>query len=242
MNDQLALHAEQVRQLCDSKAPTWPAKYEVGGKLTGRLTRLMDALLSQVPAGSRVLDIGCGTGELARALAAAGMRVTGCDISVEMLLQAVRNDADGPVEWVELHTEWQTLPFQPESFDAVVAASLLEYVTDPALVLAQCGRILRPAGILICTVPNVRYPIRWFEWVAAQVVRPSGAHLAAMPSPAVGRYLKYLAISCQRHRFSWWTAVAAQAGLDAAPRAAVRAKNSALCLLTFINQRGTEHR
>ncbi len=213
MNNQLAPHAEQVRQLFDAKAPTWSAKYEVGGKLTGRLTRLMEALLSQVPPGSCVLDLGCGTGELARALATAGMRVAGCDISVEMLRQAARLDADDAVEWVELDTEWRTLPFKAESFDAVMASSLLEYIGDPGHVLAQCSRVLRSGGLVVCTVPDARHPLRWFESWAAIASRTPASEVGRRWTWAE-RYLSYLQVSQRRHSARWWRTAARQAGLS----------------------------
>ena len=111
-----------------------------------------------------MLDLGCGTGELARHLAAAGLRVTGCDISAEMLARLPRPIPTGAVEWVPLDPGWQTLPFESASFDAVVAASVLEYVDEPAAVLRECARVLRPGGVVLCTVPDLTHPVRWLEW------------------------------------------------------------------------------
>ena len=81
-------HTQQVQLLFDAKARSWAAKYAPDGRLAGRLTRLADAIGYHVATGGRVLDLGCGTGELARHLAGAGLRVTGCDISANMLGQA----------------------------------------------------------------------------------------------------------------------------------------------------------
>ena len=91
-----------MRLLFDAKAGSWAAKYAPQGRLAGRLTQLAYAVGYHVPAGGRVLDLGCGTGELARQLAAAGLRVTGCDISANMLSQAAAADPDGAAEWVPL--------------------------------------------------------------------------------------------------------------------------------------------
>ena len=77
-------------RLFDAKAVTWSAKYAPDGPLAGRLASLSAAVSRYARAGDRVLDLGCGTGELARTLAAAGLRVTGCDISRQMLLRAAR--------------------------------------------------------------------------------------------------------------------------------------------------------
>ena len=140
MTDRTADVAVQVRQLFDAKAAAWPAKYTPSGRLAGRLTRLADAVTYHVSAGGSVLDLGCGTGELAGTIAAAGLRATGCDISPEMLHLAVASDPAGTVGWVQLDPAWQVLPFASETFDAVVAASVLEYVDEPAAVLRECRR------------------------------------------------------------------------------------------------------
>src|SRR5260370_41620217 len=80
----------EVLRLFDAKAAGWAAKYATDGPLAGRLASLSAAVSRHTQAGDRVLDLGCGTGELARALAAAGLRVAGCDISRQMLLRAGR--------------------------------------------------------------------------------------------------------------------------------------------------------
>ena len=159
-----------------------------------------------------MLDLGCGTGELARALAAAGFGVTGCDISAEMLRQAAGTPGRC-AGWVRLEPHWRALPFASAAFDAVVAASVLEYVAEPATVLAECARVLRPGGVLLGTVPDLRHPVRWAEWPARR--------LAAWAPPGSRsrwqRYRGYLRSSRQRHRAAWWQAAAASADLGLVP-------------------------
>ena len=175
-----------------------------------------------------MLDLGCGSGELARHLAAAGLRVTGCDISANMLARRRRRPG-GRGRLGPARAGWQTLPFAPATFDAVVAASVLEYVTDPGAVLQECARVLRPGGVLLCTVPDPAHPVRWLEWLARLACRIPGMRGLASDWSRADRYLTYLRISKQRHSAGWWQTAAAQAGLltvkgpsDAAPPSPLR--------------------
>ena len=208
--------AGEVLRLFEAKAVTWPAKYAPDGPLAGRLASLSAAVSRYAQAGDRVLDLGCGTGELTRALAAAGLRVAGCDISRQMLLRAPR-DRDGCAGWVQLEPGWPRLPFASAAFDVVVAASVLEYVAEPAMALRECARVLRPGGTVLYTVPDLRHPIRWAEWCAQRLARLTGK------LPGNGRrsrwngYRAYLRASLQRHRVRWWRATSGLAGLRPVP-------------------------
>jgi SAM-dependent methyltransferase len=234
MTDRTADVAATVRQLFDAKAATWPAKYPPGRRLTGRLTRLGGAVTYHVPAGGSVLDLGCGTGELAGAIAAAGLSATGCDISPEMLHRAAAADPAGTVDWVQLDPGWQMLPFGSGAFDAVVVSSVLEYVDDPATVLRECARVISPGGVVLCTVPNPRHPVRWLEWLIRPVASRHLSSGTANRWPRLDRYLTYLRVSQHRHSAAEWCAIAAQTGLLAVPRLWDLAERSPLRLLTFL--------
>jgi SAM-dependent methyltransferase len=233
--------ADQVRLLFDAKAATWPEKYKPEGRLTGRLAQFAEGLARRVPPGGRVLDLGCGTGDLARVADAAGLRVTACDISPEMLRRAASggsgragpDGSGGAVGWVCLEPRWRRLPFESAAFDAVVAASVMEYVERPVDVLSECARVLRPAGIVLCTVPDPTHPVRWLEWLASAVAQVPPVAAAGARWPRLGSYLAYLRISRQRRGAGWWCAVAARAGLLTVPAPVAAAGRSPLRLLAF---------
>ena len=226
-------HQDQVRALFDSKAADWPGKYTPAGRLADRLAQLDAAVRARVGADGDLLDLGCGSGDLARRLAAGGYRVTGCDIAPRMLREAAAADGGHTVRWIRLDPRWRTLPFEAASLDAVVAASVLEYVHDPSAVLHECARVLRPGGILLCTVPDITHPVRWLEWPLAWAARTPMAQVAEGAWPRLRPYAAYLRVSRQRRRARWWHTVGRRAGLRPVSARGRQAPRAPLRLLTF---------
>jgi ubiquinone/menaquinone biosynthesis C-methylase UbiE len=226
-------HTDRVRDLFDAKAAGWSGKYASAGPLAARLRQLASAVQAHVPVGGELVDLGCGSGELARHLAARNYLVTGCDIADQMLNQAKGADHARSVRWVRLEPGWRTLPFAAASLDAVVAASVLEYVLEPASVLRECARVLRPGGVLLCTVPNVAHPVRWAEWPLAWSANSSLARVAGGSWPRLEAYLTYLRVSRQRRPVRWWERAAGNVGLQPLPPAVADRTRAPLRLLAF---------
>jgi arsenite methyltransferase len=100
--------------------------------------------------GERVLDLGVGPGFLASEVAARvgpdGL-VAGVDVSESMLAIARTRVVAGPAAPVQLRIGSATdLPYEDQSFDAVVTTQVLEYVSDIPAALAEIRRMLRPGG------------------------------------------------------------------------------------------------
>ena len=128
-------------------APLGPTYDRVGAVLSfGQDPRWRRFLVSRIPAdGGHVLDVATGTGLVAEQLLRAGHRVTGLDQSAEMLALARQRFGD-EVELVEASAE--TLPFADTSFDHLTFTYLLRYVDDPAAVLRELARVVRPGGTI----------------------------------------------------------------------------------------------
>jgi len=212
MPEELTEHTTRVRQLFDSLAATWPEGYAQEGRFASRPTRFTTALASCVAPQSDVLELGCGTGEMARAMAAIGFRVTACDISQQMLRGALATKCADAVQWIKLDPHWRNLPFLSGSFDAVFASSVLEYVEEPAIVLSECARVLCPNGVMLFTVPDPKHPIRRLERLAKVVARLPIVRVAGR-WPSLEGYMTYLDVSKQRHPLGRWSAAAERAGL-----------------------------
>lgn len=118
--------------------------------------RLFDEYVQRLalPPGSRVLEVGCGTGAMARRLA----RLTGfsgeiigadqCAAFIEAAARFAREEGVG--DRIEFRTgDAHNLGFPPQSFDAVIAHTVLSHVTDPETVLREMARVLRPGGTMV---------------------------------------------------------------------------------------------
>ena len=98
----------------------------------------------------RVLDVGCGTGRLARALAERGTKVWGIDPSEEMLAQA-RSEARGGPRFRRASAE--ALPFKNRSFDRAVL-QLVVHLLDRSRALPELARVLSPRGYAVIATFN----------------------------------------------------------------------------------------
>ncbi|GAA2752181.1 class I SAM-dependent methyltransferase [Amnibacterium kyonggiense] len=103
---------------------------------------LLDA--ADVGAGTRLLDVGCGSGELLRLAADRGARVAGCDPASGMLALARRSVPVADLR--DAGTE--DLPWPEGSFDVVTAVNALAFAEDEEAAFAELRRVLAPGGRL----------------------------------------------------------------------------------------------
>lgn len=133
------------------------------------------SLCESLPSDARVLDIGCGTGDMLLLVAdeLPEAQLTGLDFSPNMLEQA--RERCGDLAAISLvQGDAQALPFDDEGFDGVSIAFALRNTTDYGAVLAEARRVLKPGGALVCIdsfVPSC-VAIRPFYHLYFSVVMP----------------------------------------------------------------------
>jgi SAM-dependent methyltransferase len=102
------------------------------------------------PVRPMVADLGAGDGQVSTWLAERGLRPVACDIVADARRTAHRRGL------LALGLDvGRTLPFRSASLDGILAGEIVEHVYDPALLLRECARVLRPGGMVVLTTPNL---------------------------------------------------------------------------------------
>lgn len=112
-------------------------------------------MLRLVGGSKRVLDVGCATGDLARALIERGCTVSGVEIdeaAAEVARPALERLVIGDLSTLDLPAE-----FGPGGFDVVVFGDVLEHLVDPLPVLRSAKELLAPGGYVVVSVPNIAH-------------------------------------------------------------------------------------
>jgi 2-polyprenyl-6-hydroxyphenyl methylase / 3-demethylubiquinone-9 3-methyltransferase len=131
--------------------------------------------------GKSVLDVGCGGGILAEAMARRAAQVTGADLAARPLgvarLHALETGVVN-VEYREVAAE-ALAAAQPGSFDVVTCMEMLEHVPDPSSVVRACGTLVKPGGWVFFSTLNRNPKSFLFAIVGAEYVLgllPKGTH------------------------------------------------------------------
>ena len=131
-------------------------------------------------AGKRVLDVGCGGGILAEAMATRGAQVTGIDLAEKPLGVARLHTLESGVAVDYRLIEAERLAREtPATFDVVTCMEMLEHVPDPGSTLAACAALVRPGGRVVVSTINRNPKSYLFAIVGAEYVLrllPRGTH------------------------------------------------------------------
>ena len=159
----------------------------------GRLAHSVREALALAP-GSRVLDVGAGTGNLTRHLLAAGASVTAADLSGGCLAVIAR-ELPG-VETTQLDGEGLR-PFADASFDMVACYSVLHHVPDYLALVREMARVARPGGIIY--LDHERTDESWTSPERAQFMELASPN----PRPSWTRFLNPAAYWRRARRALW---------------------------------------
>ncbi len=152
------------------------------------------------PQAIRILDIGCGNGNITLPLASLGYDVTGVDQSRDAMQRAQATASSVALKLRLLHGSIELV--QNETFDVILASEVLEHLDRPAAFLQELRKICAPDGLLLVSVPN--------GWSLEECCRRVTTHTR------LGRWIKHhvklalgnadlqsIAVSPHEHFFSW---------------------------------------
>ncbi len=140
---------------------------------------------------ARVLDIGCGSGMISAYYCKQGARVYGVDISEEMIGQA-RIFLDSLGCRAELNTgNAARLSYDDGYFDVITCISVIEWIDADRDVIKEIGRLLKPGGIVLVSVPNRSSWMRKAEMLWFRIKRVASFFLPVKPG-----YLEF-----QKHQY-----------------------------------------
>lgn len=142
--------AQRVNELFAKIAPRYDLINDLQSFGLHRLWKRRLIQLAAVRPGMQALDLCCGTGDVAFALADAGAQVTACDFSAPMLEVAKnRSSRRGDMSLTFLQADALHLPLEPNTFDIVTIAYGLRNLTDFRAGLVEMLRVLKPWGKLL---------------------------------------------------------------------------------------------
>lgn len=167
--------SSEVADVWDAEAEHFDDEPDHGLTTAGIRDAWADLLRTYIPAGSSILDLGCGTGSLSVLLAEYGHAVTGVDLSPRMLEQARRKAERHGVSAVFLLGDASAPPVM-QGFDVVLARHVVWALPDPSAALDRWLALLRPAGTLILV-----------EGLWGTGAGLSAEELSAIVEPKVGR-------------------------------------------------------
>lgn len=124
-----------------------------------RISVLSDWCSSVIPSNSRVLDVGCGDGQLARLIA-----YKRPDISIQGIDVHIRDDAAIPVQVFD----GKSIPYGKDSFDVVMFVDVLHHTREPIILLREAVRIAQKAILIkdhLVKGPFAYSTLRFMDWV-----------------------------------------------------------------------------
>jgi ubiquinone/menaquinone biosynthesis C-methylase UbiE len=194
------------------------SQYRTGRRtfVNGRHDQIVHLLAElHVPGASRVLDAGCGPGNLVPEFARRYGRVFAMDMSPRMLAIAGSNAAS--FDNVEYQVgSIESLPFADNSFDLVCSAGVIEYLPDCWPAVTELRRVLRPGGLLILPTTNALAPAHWLRRLLEPIgripavarafgLRPGNYRLWYHAIPRFRRRLLAAGFSLERERHFYLT-------------------------------------
>jgi 2-polyprenyl-3-methyl-5-hydroxy-6-metoxy-1,4-benzoquinol methylase len=154
----------------DRLAGQWSDRYARSQHFRQRLDTVL-GWVDREPLGCSILDFGCGSGVMVRALVERSFSVTGVDGSSGMIAAAQRHLRRAPADRCHLECidgEGYDGAYARRTYHGVLCVAVLEYVRAPEALLGHVAALTEAGGFLILSVPNQTSVLRKIEWFLHQ--------------------------------------------------------------------------
>jgi SAM-dependent methyltransferase len=136
----------------------------------GKLLMIDQLIRPHLRAGSRLLEIGCGAGNLLLQATVPGSYPVALDLSMQALtfvrsrLEETESGPEAPSGFACTQAISESLPFPEDTFDCILLSEVIEHLETPQISIREARRVLCPGGRLLITTPNYRsfWPV--MEW------------------------------------------------------------------------------
>ena len=137
----------------------------------GKLVMIDELIRPHLRGGSRLLEVGCGAGNLLLQATVQRSYPVALDLSMQALafvrsrLEEAQSGPESPGGFACTQAIGESLPFADESFDCILLSEVIEHLEAPQISIREAVRVLCPGGRLLITTPNYRsfWPV--MEWV-----------------------------------------------------------------------------
>lgn len=136
----------------------------------GKLLMIDELIRPHLRPGSRLLEIGCGAGNLLLQAIVAGSYPVALDLSMQALtfvrsrLEEAISGAESPIGYACTQAVGESIPLADNSFDCVLLSEVIEHLEEPQVSIREAVRVLCPGGRLLITTPNYRSFWPLMEW------------------------------------------------------------------------------
>jgi ubiquinone/menaquinone biosynthesis C-methylase UbiE len=204
-NEQVKVDAvkEVVDELFNKTVDDWARFYDdpkpktlTSQNLVSRRRYTLEMIEKRVAPGSKILDVGCGTGHLAGELMRRGYDASGVDFSEGMIGYARQHYGAERFQVADI----EHLPFPDNTFDGIVCLGVMEYLSSDEPGLREMWRVLKPGGVAVITTPSGVCPFYYVDrgWLKLRVtarplirmVRTPLTDLKSLPTVTHRRYVR----------------------------------------------------
>jgi ubiquinone/menaquinone biosynthesis C-methylase UbiE len=184
---------EQVHELFTKTVDDWARFYQdpkpatlTAQNLVSRRRFAIEMIEARLEPGSKILDVGCGTGHLAAELAKRGYQAWGTDIA-EAMVHYAREHYDPDRFQVG---DIERIPFPDNTFDGIVCLGVMEYLRSDEPALREMWRVLKPGGHAVITTPSAICPFFYMDrglvrlrFLLRPLIRTMRRLIGSKPSP-----------------------------------------------------------